>query len=140
MRIWTGVEEVIRAAESVDRAQSEQGWTGGLCQVIDQGGVVLSPSLIRPKAELAKNSTLEIEPVAALAVAATVLSVLKSPGSRTWVSVAAAAIAAVAVLLGGFQIAWSHIVCQPTGQSGGSSAGLFGGSAYDCNDGVLSYH
>jgi len=77
---------------------------------------------------------------AALAVAATVLSVLASPGRRTWVSLAAAAIASVAILLGGFQIAWSHIVCQPTGQSGGGSAGLFGGSAYDCNEGVLTHH
>ena len=78
--------------------------------------------------------------VAALAIAATVLSVVKSPGPRSWVSVAPAAIAAVAILFGGFQIAWSHIVCQPTGQSGGSSAGIFGGSSYDCNDGVLTYH
>ena len=78
--------------------------------------------------------------VAALAVAATVLSVIANPGPRTWVSVVAAAIVSVAILLGGFQIAWSHIVCQPTGQSGGSSAGLFGGRAYDCNDGALTYH
>jgi hypothetical protein len=77
---------------------------------------------------------------AALAAAATVLSVTATHGPRTWVSLAAAAIASVAILLGGFQIAWSHIVCQPTGQSGGSSAGLFGGTAYDCNDGVLTYH
>ena len=77
--------------------------------------------------------------VAALAVAATVLSVAANPGRRTLVTLAAAAIASVAILLGGFQIAWSHIVCQPAGQSGGGSAGLFGGSAYDCNDGVLTY-
>ena len=77
---------------------------------------------------------------AALPIAATVLAVMASPGLRTWVSVAVAAIASVAILLGGFQIAWSHIVCQPSGQSGGSSAGLFGGSSYDCNNGVLTTH
>ena len=78
--------------------------------------------------------------VAALAVAATVLAVVASPGRRTLVSLAVAAIASLAILLGGFQIAWSHIVCQPTGQSGGSSAGLFGGAAYDCTNGVLTVH
>jgi len=76
---------------------------------------------------------------AALAAAATVLSAMATRGPRTWLSLAAAALASVAILLGGFQIAWSHIVCQPTGQSGGSSAGLFGGAAYDCNEGVLTY-
>ena len=78
--------------------------------------------------------------VAALAIAVTVLSMVQRPGWRTWTSVAAGAIAAVAILLGGFQIAWSHIVCQPTGQSGGSSASVFGGSSYDCNGGVLTHH
>jgi len=77
---------------------------------------------------------------AALALAATVLAVRASRGTRTWLSLAAAAIVSVAILLGGFQIAWSHIVCQPAGESGGSSAGLFGGSSYDCKDGVLTYH
>jgi len=78
--------------------------------------------------------------VAAFAMAATVLAVLASPGGRTWVTLAVGAIAALAILLGGFQVAWSHVVCQPTGQSGGSVAGLFGGSGYDCNDGVLTVH
>ena len=86
-----------------------------------------------------KRTVMLIAGVAAFAMAATVLAVLASPGGRTWVTLAVGAIAALAILLGGFQVAWSHVVCQPTGQSGGSVAGLFGGSGYDCNDGVLTF-
>ena len=77
---------------------------------------------------------------AALAIAATVLGLRAKPGGRALSAAGAGAVASIVILLGGFQVVWSHVVCQPTGQSGGSTAGLFGGSAYDCNNGVLTVH
>ena len=76
---------------------------------------------------------------AGLATAATVLGVTAKPGGRAALAAGAGAIASVVILLGGFQVVWSHVVCQPAVQSGGSTAGLFGGSSYECNSGVLTY-
>lgn len=78
---------------------------------------------------------------AGLAIAAAVLALRARPGMRSVVSAAAAAVLAVAVLVAGFQIAWTHIVCPTTGGSGGSTASLIGHSfSYECNDGVLTIH
>jgi hypothetical protein len=76
---------------------------------------------------------------AALATSATVLTLTARPSVRGTISAVVAGIVSVVVLGVGFQIAASHIVCPATGQSGGTTAGLFtNGFSYECNDGVLT--
>lgn len=77
--------------------------------------------------------------VAGLSIAVLVLDVRTRPGTASVLPVVAGAVAAAMLLGVGFQISWTHIVCPPNGESGGSVAGFFGGSAYDCNDGILTY-
>lgn len=79
--------------------------------------------------------------VAALAVAATVLAIADRPGAKSVVSAVLAAVLAVAILVAGFEFSWHYLVCPPTGQQGGSTAGFVGDSvAYECDDGVLTVH
>jgi hypothetical protein len=75
----------------------------------------------------------------ALATAATVLTLTARPSVKATVSAVVAGVMAVVVLGVGFDISWQTIVCPATGQSGGSTVGLFGnGKTYECNDGVLT--
>jgi hypothetical protein len=76
---------------------------------------------------------------AALATAATVLTLTARPSLKATISAVVAGIVSVVVLAVGFQITASHIVCPATGQSGGTTAGfLTNGFSYECNDGVLT--
>jgi len=78
---------------------------------------------------------------AALAIASTVLAMRAEPTARSQISGTIAALVAVALLVGGFEFSWNHLVCPPTGESGGSMASFLGhGSSYDCNNGVLTVH
>jgi hypothetical protein len=77
--------------------------------------------------------------VAGLATAATVLALTARPSLKATLSAVVAAIVSVVVLAIGFDISWQTIVCPATGQSGGTTVGLFGnGKTYECNDGVLT--
>ena len=51
---------------------------------------------------------------------------------------AGGALLAVVVLLGGFIVTELAIRCPSTGVMGGSGSGLFGGSAYSCDNGKLT--
>jgi hypothetical protein len=76
---------------------------------------------------------------AALATAATALTLTSRPSLKATLSAVVAGIVSVVVLVVGFQITASHIVCPATGQSGGTTAGfLTSGFSYECNDGVLT--
>jgi hypothetical protein len=51
-----------------------------------------------------------------------------------------AAVVAIVVLLGGFDLAGRVIVCPASGESGGSTVGFFAGSSqWSCNNGRLSW-
>lgn len=77
---------------------------------------------------------------AGLSIAAAVLAFRAKPGMSSAVSAAAAAVVALVVLVAGFQITWTHIVCPASGESGGTVASFVGvGSSYECNEGVLTY-
>lgn len=79
--------------------------------------------------------------VAGLAIAATVLAIVERPGARSVVSAVLAGVLAVLLLVAGFEFAWHYLVCPPTGEMGGTTAGFFGDSiAFDCKDGVLTVH
>jgi len=56
---------------------------------------------------------------AALALASAVVA---RPRGREVLSAFGGGVIAVALLLAGFQLSWSHVVCPATGQSGGSTA------------------
>lgn len=76
---------------------------------------------------------------AGLAIASTALALNERPGARPVVSAVLAGALAVALLLGGFEFSWHYLVCPSTGESGGTTATLFGpSSSYDCNNGVLT--
>ena len=76
---------------------------------------------------------------AGLAIGSTVLAIDSRPGLRSLISAGVAGVLAVALLVGGFEFTWNHLVCPPTGESGGSTASFLGhGSSYDCNNGVLT--
>ena len=78
---------------------------------------------------------------AAPAIAATVLAINARPGAKSVVAAAIAAVLSVVLMAAGFEVAWNHLVCPPTGESGGTTASLLGnGSSYDCSDGVLTVH
>jgi hypothetical protein len=81
-----------------------------------------------------------ILPAAGLAFASTVgaLNVTRSP--RVIAGSVSAAVVAVAVLVVGFQIAWHHLECPPTGSMGGTTAGFFGQLSYECDNGRLTTH
>src|ERR1051326_8169589 len=51
---------------------------------------------------------------AGLAIVATVLGLRARPGGPALLAAGAGAVASVVILLGGFQVVWSHVVCQPT--------------------------
>ena len=74
---------------------------------------------------------------AGLAIAATVLDLRTKPGARAVASAVTGAVVAVVVLLGGFQVSWTHVVCPPNGESGGTTAG-FSVTSYHCLNGVLT--
>ena len=78
--------------------------------------------------------------VAGLAIAATVLAIAERPGARSVVSAVLAGVLAVVVLVAGFEFAWHVLVCPPTGQMGGTTAGFFDSVSYDCINGVLTVH
>ena len=76
---------------------------------------------------------------AGLAIGSTVLAIDARPGLRSLISAGVAGMLAVALLAAGFEFTWNHLVCPPTGESGGSTASFLGhGSSYDCNNGVLT--
>jgi hypothetical protein len=64
--------------------------------------------------------------------------------SQTWaarVSGLVAAVAAVALLLGGLEVTERLVVCPETGTSGGGGSGLLTGPyRYECNNGRLTFH
>ncbi|HET7465506.1 MAG TPA: hypothetical protein VFL29_02455 [Candidatus Dormibacteraeota bacterium] len=75
----------------------------------------------------------------AFSLATAGIAIAARPGARSVVSSIAAGVVAVVVLLGGFQYTWSHIVCPPTGESGGTTASVLGqGTTYECHNGVLT--
>ena len=77
--------------------------------------------------------------VAGMAAAATVLALTARPSLKATLSAVAAAIVSIVLLGVGFAISWQVIVCPATGQSGGTTVGLFGNrTTYECNDGVLT--
>lgn len=74
-----------------------------------------------------------------LAIGATVMAGLARPGAMSVVSAGAAAVVAVALLVAGFQFAWSYLVCPASGEGSGTVPSLVGGGAsYECNGGVLT--
>ena len=75
---------------------------------------------------------------AGLAIAATVLDLRSKPGARAVASAVTGAVVAVVVLLAGFQVSWTHVVCPPNGESGGTTAG-FSVTSYHCLNGVLTF-
>ena len=75
---------------------------------------------------------------AGLAVASTVLALIRRSSPRILGSSAIAAFLAVAVLVAGFQFAWQYLVCPPTGQMSGTTAGFFGQASYQCDGGRLT--
>lgn len=76
---------------------------------------------------------------AALATAATVVTLTARPSLKATLSVVVAGGVSAVVLAVGFYISWQTIICPATGQSGGTTVGLFGdGKTYECNDGVLT--
>jgi hypothetical protein len=76
---------------------------------------------------------------ALLAIGATVMAALSRPGAVSVVSAGAAALVAVALLVAGFQFAWSYLVCPAGGEGSGTVPSLMGaGGSYECNDGVLT--
>lgn len=75
---------------------------------------------------------------AMLAVASFVLALIARP--RVWPATIVAAVLAVGLLVVGFQLSWNYLVCPPTGQVGGTTAGFFASISYDCNEGVLTKH
>ncbi len=78
---------------------------------------------------------------AGLAMGSTVLAIDARPGRRILISVAFAAVVAIALLVAGFEFSWHYLVCPPTGESGGTTASFLGhASSYDCNNGVLTVH
>jgi hypothetical protein len=72
---------------------------------------------------------------AAFAIAATVIAIVAAPHRVTFIGVAAGVFLSLALLVGGFEVAWNVVVCPPDGQSGGTTAS---GMSYECNGGVLT--
>jgi hypothetical protein len=76
---------------------------------------------------------------AGLSIAALVVSVARRPLTKTVVSAIAGFVLSIAFLIAGFQVAWQHIECPATGQSGGTTASFIGpGVSYECNNGRLT--
>ncbi len=76
---------------------------------------------------------------AGLAIASTVLAFNAQPRARSAATAAVAVVVSVALLGAGFEVALNHVVCPPSGESGGSTASFLGhGSSYECRDGVLT--
>ena len=77
----------------------------------------------------------------AFSLATAGLAIAARPGARSVLSSIVAGVVAVVLLLGGFEYTWSHIVCPPTGESGGTTPSVMGhGATYLCQDGVLTTH
>jgi len=75
----------------------------------------------------------------AFALATAGMAIAARPGARSIVSAVLAGLLAVIVLMAGFEYTWTHIVCPATGESGGTTASVFGnGTTYECNNGVLT--
>ncbi len=78
---------------------------------------------------------------AIVAIAALVVTVSRHPGARSTAAAVTGVVVGVALLLIGLQLAWSHVVCPSSGQSGGTIPSLVGpGASYDCDNGVLTVH
>jgi hypothetical protein len=78
--------------------------------------------------------------MAGLAAAATLLTLSTKPSATAIGMSVLAAVVAVALAVGGLEFAWHYLVCPPTGQSGGTTAGFFSSVSYECNDGTLTIH
>jgi hypothetical protein len=79
--------------------------------------------------------------VALIVLVAAVITVVSARSRGALVSGIVAAVLAVSVLVVGLAVTWQIIVCPRSGQSGGSTVGLFATSyTYECNDGVLTVH
>ena len=77
----------------------------------------------------------------ALATGATVRTLRGPQVTRASLSAIAAAVLAVVVLVGGFEVTQRVIVCPATGSSGGGGSGFVTGPYYyDCVNGQLTYH
>jgi hypothetical protein len=83
-------------------------------------------------------------PIFVAGVLATIAAIraLAGPRMRSAVlSEIAAAVIAVVVLVGGFEVTQRLIVCPPSGTMGGSGSGfLTGGYHYQCNNGTLTWY
>jgi hypothetical protein len=76
---------------------------------------------------------------AALAIAAAVMAISARPTRGAVQSAAAAAVVTLALLVGGLEFSWGHIICPQTGHMGGTTAGFFTGRSYECNNGQLTF-
>jgi hypothetical protein len=83
---------------------------------------------------------LPIVVLAGFATAATVLTLVAKPSAAAIGMAVLAGVVSVALAVGGFEFAWHYLVCPPTGQSGGTTAGFFDSISYECNDGTLTVH
>jgi hypothetical protein len=77
----------------------------------------------------------------ALATGAAVRTLRGPQVTKASLSAIGAAVLAVVILVGGFEVTQRAIVCPATGSSGGGGSGFVTGSYYyDCVDGRLTYH
>jgi hypothetical protein len=76
-----------------------------------------------------------------LAAVAAVRTIAGGNSRNAMLSEVAAAVIAVIVLVGGFEITQRIIVCPPTGTMGGGGSGFLTGSYhYQCNNGTLRWY
>ena len=74
-----------------------------------------------------------------LSIVATVLAARLRPGARSVISAVLAGFVTVCLLIVGFQLSWSHLVCPAGGQGGGTEPSFIGpGPSYECGGGVLT--
>jgi hypothetical protein len=76
----------------------------------------------------------------AVATGAALRTIATPPRTRAAISEVAAALIAVIVLVGGFEVTERLIVCPPSGTSSGSGVGFVTGPyAWECTDGHLTF-
>jgi hypothetical protein len=76
---------------------------------------------------------------AVLSITATAMTISTRRTRGAVLSALAAAVVALALLVGGLEFSWGYLVCPKTGQSGGTTAGFFTGRSYECNNGQLTF-
>lgn len=112
----------------------ERGWIKTLRPAL-RGGA--SAGLLAVSVLSAFSIGLAVLIAAALAIAATVVSIISAPRRATFIGAAMGAVLSLAWLAFGLEVAWNVIVCPPAGQSSGITPS---GVNYDCSDGELTVH